>query len=86
MGSYIRVTWQHETAAWEIVLSERQFYESSTDNTLVIKAVTAPEGQEKSFYRINDKDILGGERRREEGRNRRGEEKREIVLHRSQKR
>lgn len=46
--SYTRVTWQHETAAWERVLSERQNFMSNIQKiTLVIKAVTAPKGQEK---------------------------------------
>lgn len=34
----------------------------------MIKAVTAPKGQDKSFYKMNDKDILDDKRQREKKR------------------
>lgn len=77
--SYTRVTWQHETAAWERVLSERQNFMSNIQKiTLVIKAVTAPKGQEKfwqdQWYRNN----RVRERRRGEGRDLRGEKRKTV--------
>ena len=66
MRYYTWVIWRYATAAWEIVLSEgHDFVIQPTTTILMIKTVTAADGQNKIFYWINGKVILDDKRERE---------------------